>query len=183
MAVCFFTNTAPVLTDLASFPRLETSNGGHNFGGWRPLLLKASEKNGLTRYNLLTALIVAVHDQDCELAIMDLLCSLTESLFLPLLPGPVEMRDYFAAWLGILLKENYIVRVEEMKGVEIVQSNLVPEHHTDQLSLCVLPLHLLYIFLVVDDEEQFIPGVLDWKMLLKVAKAHPGYYCYAIVSW
>lgn len=49
--------------------------------------------------------------------------------------------------------------------------------------MCVLPLHLLYIFLVVDDEEQFIPGVLDWKMLLKVAKAHPGYYCYATVSW
>ena len=41
---------------------------------------------------------------------------------LPRLPGPVEMRDYLAAWLGVLLKESYIVKVEEMKGVEIVHS-------------------------------------------------------------
>ena len=59
-------NTAPVLTDLATLPTLETSSGGHNLGGWRPLLLKASEKHSLTRYNLLAALIVAVHDQDCK---------------------------------------------------------------------------------------------------------------------
>lgn len=34
---------------------------------------------------------------------------------------------------------------------------------------------------VVDGDEQFIPGALDWSLLLRVAKAHPSYYCYAIV--
>ena len=41
---------------------------------------------------------------------------------LPPPKGSVETRDYLAAWLGILLKESYIVKVEETRGVEVVQS-------------------------------------------------------------
>ena len=35
---------------------------------------------------------------------------------------------------------------------------------------------------VLDDDEQFLPGTLDWLTLLKIAKKHAGYYTYAIVN-
>lgn len=44
--------------------------------------------------------------------------------------GSVETRDYLAAWLGILLKESYIIKVEETRGVEVVQS----KQHTHPLN-------------------------------------------------
>ena len=57
---------APAVTDLASFPVLKVNRGCTNLEAWRSLLLKASEKSILTRQNLLTALIMAVYEQDCE---------------------------------------------------------------------------------------------------------------------
>lgn len=47
---------------------------------------------------------------------------LTGNLPPPPPKGSVETRDYLAAWLGILLKESYVVKVEETRGVEVVQS-------------------------------------------------------------
>lgn len=42
--------------------------------------------------------------------------------------------------------------------------------------------HCFYIIIVIDDDEQFLPGNLDWLALLKVVKKHPGYYSYAIIN-
>ena len=55
--------------------------------------------------------------------------------------GSVETRDYLAAWLGILLKESYIIKVEETRGVEVVQSK---QHtHTPSLpTVCPLSHHI-----------------------------------------
>ncbi len=62
------------------------------------------------------------------------------------------------------------------------------EDHSLCMSLCVCWIKMSHCFSsfwsiycsVVDDDDQFIPGSLNWVSLLQVVKDHPGHYTHAI---
>ncbi len=52
-----------------------------------------------------------------------------------------------------------------------------------QVSIIILLAKIIYtitLLAVVADDDQFIPGSLDWLQLLRVVKDHPGYYTHAM---
>ena len=61
---------------------------------------------------------------------------------------------------------------QRLKFASSITVHRSPSKHT--LCLCIPA--------VIDDDDQFLPGALDWLTLLKMAKKHSGYYSYAIVN-